>query len=102
MIYSVVYSCQLFVFVIRIRYCCLFVSYLLLFVSYFYSLFDYSFVSFHLSFVLIVVQKREKKNSDPELCSGVSILQYIKYLRLFQHHHPESINIIQQTPQTLS
>jgi hypothetical protein len=46
MIYSVVYLCQLFVVVIRIRYCCLFVSY--------YSLFNY-LLHFHLSFVFVVV-----------------------------------------------
>jgi hypothetical protein len=68
---------------------------------------------FHLSFVLIVIQ-REKNNSEPEPCSGISILRWQlpvpalpvsskeHYLRLFQHHHLESINIIQQTPPTLS
>jgi hypothetical protein len=45
--------------------------YSLLFVQLFYSLFDY-FVSFSLNFVLIVVQKK-KNNSEPELCSGISI-----------------------------
>jgi hypothetical protein len=38
------------------------------------------FFSFSLNFVVVVVQKREENNSDPELCSGISILQYIKYL----------------------
>jgi hypothetical protein len=28
-----------------------------------------------LSFVLIVVRKEKKNNSDPELCSGISIPQ---------------------------
>ncbi len=78
------------------------------FVHLFCSLFDY-FVSFSLSFVFVVVQKK-KNNSEPELCSGISILQYIKYpLRVtrvrevpVRQHHLESINIIQQTPPTLS
>ncbi len=43
------------------------------------------FVLFSFSLMLacfIVVQKREKNNSDPEPCSGISIPCY-----LFQHHH---------------
>jgi hypothetical protein len=59
MIYSVVYLCQLFVIVIRIRYYCLFVS-IRYYSSVIHSLFDYLF-NFHLSFVLIVVQKRKEK-----------------------------------------
>ncbi len=59
---------------------------------------------FHLSFVLIVVQKRKEqfwtwtlfRYFDPALPAKH------QYLRLFQHHHLESINIIQQTPPTLS
>ncbi len=40
--------------------------------------------------------KRGKTNSDPELYSGISIPSTV------QHHQYESINIIQQTPPTLS
>ncbi len=40
--------------------------------------------------------KREKNNSDPELCSGISIPLTVQY------HQYESLNIIQQTPPTLS
>jgi hypothetical protein len=70
-IYSVVHLCQLFV--TRIRYLlCIYSSVLFVIIrSVFYSLFDY-FVSSSLSFVLIVVQKK-KNNSEPELCSGISI-----------------------------
>ncbi len=74
MIYSVVYLCQLFVFVIHIRYL-LFIRQL--FVVHYYS-FSYfvrcsiiHFVSF--SFVLLIVVQKKKNNSDPELCSGISI-----------------------------
>jgi hypothetical protein len=85
----------------------------LLFVQYFICC---SIILFHLylSFVLIVVQKK-KNNSEPELCSGISIPLAVTcnttstcvtrkedYQLPVQHHHLESINIIQQTPPTLS
>ncbi len=63
---------------------------------------------FHLSFVLIVVWK-EKEQFWTWPCSGISILRYpFKYistcwlLPVQHHHHLESINIIHQTPLTLS
>jgi hypothetical protein len=82
---------------------------------YLYSLFVFVFVINH-SFILfivrsfvcfissvfayfIVVRKEKKNNSDPELCSGILIP--LPMLPV-QHHHLESINIIQQTPPTLS
>jgi hypothetical protein len=70
--------------------------YLLLSLVYFvHCLTIYSFVVFILINSLFIVQE-EKNNSDPELCSGISI-------QLTVHHHQyESINIIQQTPKTLS
>jgi hypothetical protein len=53
----------------------LFVSrYLLLIVHLFCSLFDYLFVSLSLNFACFVVVQKGKNNSDPELCSGISIL----------------------------
>jgi hypothetical protein len=79
-------------------------SYSLLIVHLFCSLFDYLFC-FHFSLIpyLFIVQKK-KSNSDPELCSGISILLPVKTeeVPVVQHHHLESINIIQQTPPTLS
>jgi hypothetical protein len=73
-IYSVVYSCQLFVFVIRIRYSlCIYSSVIIRYysISYFICCSIILF-HFHLSFVLIVVQKK-KNNSEPELFSGILI-----------------------------
>jgi hypothetical protein len=72
--------CQLF----DIRYSLfavhLFVSrYSLLIVNLFCSLFDYLFCLIFIEFCLLLF-KREKNNSDPELCSGISNLQYFKYL----------------------
>ncbi len=75
-------------------------QYLLLFVSCLFVVQLFCFIFIWVLFWLL--SKREKNNSEPERCSGISILQYIKYLRLFQHHHLESVNIIQQTPPTLS
>ncbi len=61
----------------------------------------YSFcclISFLINFFVYSLFKREKNNSDPELCLGISIsLFLLKY-----HHQYKSINIIQQTPPTLS
>jgi hypothetical protein len=55
---------------------------------------------------LLVVVQRKKNNSDPEPCSGISILGLLQVPAVLQvpvqHHHLESINIIQQTPPTLS
>jgi hypothetical protein len=58
---------------------------------------------FHLHFV-VVAQKKGKSNSDPELCSGISILQYIKYLltvtcsppssRINKHHTADSTDFV--------
>jgi hypothetical protein len=65
--------------------------------------------SFHRFFAYLLF-KREKNNSDPEPCSGISILLteevpyrlYLLPVNYMQHHRYESINIIQQTPPTLS
>jgi hypothetical protein len=48
-------------------------SYSLLIVHLFCSLFDYLFC-FHFIDSLLILFEREKNNSDPELCSGISIL----------------------------
>jgi hypothetical protein len=97
--FTQLYICAIYSLLVFVIYCAFTRQYYSLFVQYFIR----CLIIFHLllSFVLIVVQKK-KNNSEPELCSGISILQYNKYLRLFQHHHLESINIIQQTPPTLS
>jgi hypothetical protein len=83
----------------------LFISlYLLLFVSCFYSLFDY-FVSFSFEFCFDCCSKREKNNSDPELCSGISILRYPLQVtrtpcstssssRVNKHHTADSTNFV--------
>jgi hypothetical protein len=82
--------CQLFVIVIHYLFICarLFVIHC----STIYSPVVY-FIS-HRFFVLLF--KREKSNSDLELCSGISIPLTV------HHHQYKLINIIQQTPQTLS
>ncbi len=107
MIYSVVYFCASYSsFVISYLLC----FYLLLIVHLFCVLFDYLLFSFSLILCLFVVQKK-KNNSDPKPCSGISILLLLQVpvtrctrstRYLFQHNHLESINIIQQTPPTLS
>ncbi len=76
--------------------------YPLLIVHLFCLLFDYLLFSSLIDSLLV-----QKCNSDPEPCSGISIPLYEKYLlpvdsTCSQHHHLESINIIQQTPPTLS
>jgi hypothetical protein len=70
-------------------------SYSLLIGHLFCALFDYlfCFISFDYSFVYC---SKEKNHSDPERCSGISILLTV------HHHQYESINIIQQTPLSLS
>ncbi len=78
-------SYSLFVFVI----CCAFICSVILLVQLFYSLFDYSFCSIFIWVLLIVVQKK-KNNSEPELCSGISILL------------TEEVPAIQQVPVTCS
>jgi hypothetical protein len=32
---------------------------------------------------------KKKNNSDPELCSGISIALYVKYLSTVHHHQYE-------------
>jgi hypothetical protein len=74
----------------------------ILFIVRLFVLFSFSSIPY-----LFIVQKR-KSNSDPEPCSGISIpLTVTCYLvpvqvPVIQHHHLELINIIQQTPPTLS
>ncbi len=83
-------------------------AYSLLIVYLFCSLFDYLFCFHFHRFFAYLVFKREKNNSDPELCSGISIplTEEVPVVPAtcssIQHHHFESINIIQQTPPTLS
>ncbi len=117
MIYSVVYLFQLFV----IRYlffviCCAFIRQLLFVINRsFISFVVRFFILLHFSFEFCCCcSKREKNNSDLELCSGISIplkeeVPVVPAIHevpvdgyLFQHHHLESINIIQQTPPTFS
>ncbi len=62
--------------------------------------------SFSSILCLLIVQKRKKSNSDPEPCSGFSIplTEEVPVVpaTYIHHHRYESINIIQQTPPTLS
>ncbi len=76
---------------------------------------NHSFIFVHCSIICLflfssipysfIVQKR-KSNSDPEPCSGILILLTVTcypvpvQVPIVQHHHLESINIIQQTPPT--
>jgi hypothetical protein len=74
--FTPLYICASYSLLVFVNLLCIYSSVLFVIIcSVFYSLFDY-FVSSSLSFVLIVVQKK-KNNSEPELCSGISILQYI-------------------------
>ena len=81
-------------------------SYSLIIVHLFCSLFDCLFCFHSHRFFAYLLFKREKSNSDPEPCSGISILLPATRLYLFKfichHHQYESINIIHQTPPTLS
>ncbi len=70
-------------------------SYSLLVVHLLCALFDYLFCFIRIDYSLFTVQKK-KNNSDPEPCSGISIPLTVL------HHQYESINIIQQTPLSLS
>ncbi len=100
-IYSVVYLCQSFVIVIRICSYCLFIG-----IRYYSSVIvccSIILLHFHLSFVLVVVWK-EKEKFWTWPCSGISILQYIKYLltttcstsssRVNKHHTADSTDFV--------
>ncbi len=74
--YSVVYVCQLLVIIIRIRYCCLFVS----IHSYSSVIIRCSIICFIFIWVLFwLLFEKKKNNSEPEPCSGISILRYPLY-----------------------
>jgi hypothetical protein len=98
--------CQLFV--IRVRYLCL---YSLLIVHLFCSLFNYLFC-FHFHQCLLVFLLFEKRKRIILTLNRVQVFRSRSSTRkaeevpvdgyLFHHHHLESINIIQQTPPTLS
>jgi hypothetical protein len=66
--YIYLYKCLYQLVIIRDIYLC---SYSLLMVHLFCSLFNYLFC-FHPFFAYLLF-KREENNSDPELCSGISI-----------------------------
>ncbi len=100
------YSYSLLVFVN----CCAFIhqSLYVIIRQLFYSLFDYFFSSsFEFCFDCCSKEKEQFwtwtlfRYFDPAI-RQVPALPVTSNLRLFQHHHLESINIIQQTPPTLS
>ncbi len=83
-----------------IRYCYLLFIYLCSFIRYWRSFILFidrllirSFL-FSFSSILCFVVQEKKNNSDPELV--------FRYFDPANHHQYESINIIQQTPPTLS
>jgi hypothetical protein len=128
-LYCAYCACASYIFVIITRYlficALLFIIVVHLFCSLFRlficKLFDFIFLQFF-AFIYCSLSKREKCNSDPELCSGILILlpvQHHLYASIniiqqapvcsgiliplpVQHHLYASINIIQQTPPTLS
>ncbi len=95
----ILYRCLCQLVIIRDLFIC--ALYLLLVIHLFCSLFDYLFCFHSHRFFACLLFKRKRNNSDPEPCSGISIL-YPCTCSSIQHHHFESINIIQQTPPTLS
>ncbi len=94
--------CQLFV--THICYLlCIYSSVLFVIIcSVFYSLFDY-LLHFHWVLVLIVVRKEKEQFWPWTLFRYFDpVVQEVPVTRVQHHHHLESINIIQQTPPTLS
>jgi hypothetical protein len=95
-----IYACASYLFFIVIRYLFTCARFFDIFVHLFCSLCDNLFVLLFISFLIdsliYLLFKREKNISDPELCSGISITLTVN------HHQHESINIIQQTPPSLS
>jgi hypothetical protein len=87
-------ACASYIFIIATPYFLFVLRYLLLSFIYFALLFDFIIID-SFAFIRCSLFKREKCNSDPELCSGISIPLLLNIIiRINKHHTADSTDFV--------